>query len=190
VTIAALYVDPNGVYAGLPDVDVWDEARDARLYAGPWPVVAHPPCVRWSTLAHIHKHRWPLGDDGGCFAAALDAVHTWSGVLEHPANSLAWSRYELPRPSRDGWSSDLYGGGYATEVDQASYGHRGRKRTWLYYVGPEPPALDWRNGHGYPVENMHTAGGEAAATPPAFRDVLLAMARSAVPRPASGTRTP
>ena len=27
--VAALYVDPNGVYAGLPGVDVWDEARDA-----------------------------------------------------------------------------------------------------------------------------------------------------------------
>lgn len=26
--VAALYVDPNGVYAGLPDVDVWDEQRE------------------------------------------------------------------------------------------------------------------------------------------------------------------
>lgn len=45
--IAALYVLPDGPYAGLEGVEVWDEARDARTYAGPWPVVAHPPCQRW-----------------------------------------------------------------------------------------------------------------------------------------------
>lgn len=45
--IAALYVEKNGVYYGLPDVDPWDKERDARLYAGPWPVVAHPPCSTW-----------------------------------------------------------------------------------------------------------------------------------------------
>ena len=38
--VAALYVAKGGAYYGLPDVDPWDEARDARLYAGPWPVVA------------------------------------------------------------------------------------------------------------------------------------------------------
>ena len=40
--IAALYVLPDGPYANLPDVDPWDKARDARLYAGPHPVVAPP----------------------------------------------------------------------------------------------------------------------------------------------------
>jgi hypothetical protein len=29
VTVAALYVQTDGVYYGLPDVDPWDEQRDA-----------------------------------------------------------------------------------------------------------------------------------------------------------------
>ena len=32
--IAALYVATGGCYFGLDGVDPWDEARDARLYAG------------------------------------------------------------------------------------------------------------------------------------------------------------
>jgi hypothetical protein len=42
--IAALYVETDGCYFGLPDVDPWDEARDARRYDGPHPVVSHTPC--------------------------------------------------------------------------------------------------------------------------------------------------
>ena len=48
--IAALYVAKGGCYSGLPGVDAWDEERDARRYAGPWPVVAHPPCQRWGKM--------------------------------------------------------------------------------------------------------------------------------------------
>jgi hypothetical protein len=29
VTVAALFVDPRGVYSGVSDVELWDEARDA-----------------------------------------------------------------------------------------------------------------------------------------------------------------
>jgi hypothetical protein len=190
--IAALYVDPDGAYANLPDVDVWDEARDARRYAGPWPVVAHPPCNKWSPLAFINQRRLPgyrVGDDGGCFAAALEAVTEWGGVLEHPANSRAWSRYNLPQPTRPGWCRSLFGQGWATEVDQGVYGHRARKRTWLYYVGAEPPELDWHEAESDVIVSgfLHHAGTdesrrvrprEASATPPRFRDALLAMAQA------------
>ena len=48
--IAALYVETGGSYYGLPGVDPWDERRDARLYPGPHPAVAHPPCQRWGKL--------------------------------------------------------------------------------------------------------------------------------------------
>ena len=39
--VAAWYVMKGGVYYGLPNVEPWGEAEDARKYAGPWPVVAH-----------------------------------------------------------------------------------------------------------------------------------------------------
>ena len=66
--IAALFVETNGTDFGLPDVDPWDEARDARLYRGPDPVVAHPPCERWGRFWHgstRKPHQFKLGDDGG-----------------------------------------------------------------------------------------------------------------------------
>jgi hypothetical protein len=92
-TIAALYVETDGCYFGLPGVDPWDEARDARKYAGPHPVVAHPPCQLWVNFAALNfkryggEHNRP-GNDGGCFAAALASVREWgrgaraSGLLE------------------------------------------------------------------------------------------------------------
>jgi hypothetical protein len=202
-TVAALYVDPAGVYANLPDVEVWDEARDARLYAGPWPVVAHPPCNKWSPLAYINQRRLPgyrFGDDEGCFEAALSAVRLYGGVLEHPAESGAWRRFLLARPERGMWiaAADFdnpHITGWVTEVDQGTYGHRARKRTWLYYVGPNPPVLDWRKAesdvivsgflhHTGTDESRRVRPKEASSTPPAFRDVLLAMARSAAQVPA------
>jgi hypothetical protein len=180
-TVAALYVDPHGVYAGLPGVEVWDEKRDARLYAGPWPVVAHPPCKAWSMMGNC-RPEIIRGEDGGCFAAALAAVRKFGGVLEHPLYSRAFAYFGLPIPMRDGWNTSLFDTGYSCEVDQAQYGHRANKRTWLYYVGPEPPGLrfDFAPFTGTTVANDGGGGrDQRSRTPPAFRDVLLAMARSA-----------
>lgn len=81
MTVAALYVERGGPYFDMPDVDPWDKERDARLYDGPHPVVAHPPCARWCKLAALVESRGGAkrGDDGGCFAAALAAVQRWGG---------------------------------------------------------------------------------------------------------------
>ncbi len=106
-TVAALYVEPKGCYVGAPGVDPWDEARDARTYAGPHPVVAHPPCQRWGRFWHgstRKPHQFKLGDDGGCFEKALHAVMRWGGVLEHPAHSKAWDAVGRRKPEAGkGW---------------------------------------------------------------------------------------
>ena len=75
--VAALYVDPTGPYVGRPDVDPWDEARDARLYNGPHPVVAHPPCGPWGKLRDLY-----LGHEHDCGPRAVEQVRAFGGVLE------------------------------------------------------------------------------------------------------------
>lgn len=149
--IAALFVERGGVYyapelAGL--VDPWDEKRDARKYAGPWPVVAHPPCQRWGRYWHggpSARVRRPLGDDGGCFASALASVRRCGGVLEHPEASHAWRAFGLiPPPRAGGWVAAGDFLGWTCCVEQGHYRHRARKATWLYYVGDVgPPTLRW-----------------------------------------------
>jgi len=191
--IAALYVQTGGAYYGIEDVDPWDEARDARLYAGPWPVVAHPPCARWCRLAGMIEKRYghARGDDGGCFAAALEAVRTYGGVLEHPARSEAWPAFNLPIPRRGGgWIGSLEDPGWSTWVDQGFYAHALAKGTWLYAVGVPLPELRWgvspagRLPHRDPSMSATDRTRLTIPTPPAFRDVLIAMARSAERVPA------
>ena len=198
--IAALYVRPDGPYAGRPDVDAWDEARDARQYAGPWPVVAHPPCARWGNLWWSARHRGlGLGDDDGCFAAALAAVRRWGGVLEHPQGSRAWERFRLIRPQGHArWTSDLVRPGeHSAEVDQLAYGHRARKRTWLYAVlaAERLPALRIATGRpsaicvsgpglATPEERLARqvelmGRRERELTPELFAELLLSIARAA-----------
>lgn len=202
--IAALYVETEGCYFGLEGVDPWDERRDARLYAGPWPVVAHPPCQRWGRFFHgstRKPHQFKLGADGGCFATALTAVRNFGGVLEHPADSKAWDYFGLNKPLRggDGWVRADAFGGWTCYVEQGQYGHLSNKPTWLYAAHVDLPALRWGRGeqrlhpvalerYGYEkarrIGMMAMVGGKHKtrirnATPTEFRDVLLSIASTA-----------
>jgi hypothetical protein len=200
--IAALYVQTNGCYFGLDSVDPWDEARDARLYNGTHPVVAHPPCERWGRYArggpNPHARRREIGDDDGCFAAALASVRKWGGVLEHPAASHAWARHGLARPPHAGGWVRADEHGWTCHVEQGHYGHRARKATWLYANGCDLPSLRWgpskasvRLDRGYhsreerlaaretevPIERLGKR--ERARTPRPFRDLLISIAETA-----------
>lgn len=197
--IAALFVDSRGIYSDVPGVDVWDESQDARRYSGPHPVIAHPPCSRWCQLARVNERRYGhrVGDDAGCFASALDSVKRWGGVLEHPAFSLAWSAHGLPRPSTCGGWTPTPCGGWTSHVEQGHYGHPARKKTWLYVHGCVPPDLHWGPGPeptawistDRPRAELKALGilqiskRAAQATPHAFRDVLLDIARMCTSKP-------
>lgn len=204
--IATLYVASNGSYANLAGVDPWDEKRDARRYAGPHPVVAHPPCQRWGKFwagqpLYIKRTgiRKKKGDDGGCFEAALRDVRKHGGVLEHPRDSFAWTHFNLNKPPRSGgWiKADAYGG-WTCCVEQGRYGHYARKPTWLYVCKTKRPELRWGQSEMKldPVvvarmglqrakrlgEVGSRGGGRDSAprigTPIEFRDLLIDLARS------------
>lgn len=193
--IAALYVDTaRGPYATMPGVDCWGVERDATQYAGPWPVVAHPPCGHWGRYAHR------CHDDGHTGPIAVAQVRTWCGVLEHPAHSKLWRECGLPRP---GELPDVWGG-YTIEVFQRDWCHRADKPTWLYIVGvdqinlppmPEPtPARqvcvpkrrqlvdepnDARRMRGTRGVVELMSKNQRHLTPPAFAEWLVAVANHA-----------
>lgn len=198
--IAALYVEPDGCYANLPGVDAWCEARDARQYAGPWPVVAHPPCTKWIRLARVNFARWGgehnrPGNDGGCFKAALASVRQWGGVLEHPADSYAFSANGIAPPTAIGWQR-LLTGEWVCEVWQSAYGHKANKRTWLFYSGcSHPMEMRWQRVRGTHQVGFQDQRGkarnkptlsrrEALATPVEFRNALISIATAAALQPA------
>lgn len=202
--IAALFVEPDGVYANLSQVDAWPKERDAREYDGPWPVVAHPECQRWGRFWHgstRKPHQFQLGDDSGCFMSALISVHLYGGVIEHPAESRAWDFFGLPVPVKGaGWSEPDQYGGRSCYVEQCHYGHPARKATYLYAVGIDFDVFEliWNRTRAVVPQWMIDRYGEKGArkigvvammggkdkvkkrnaTPVPFRDVLIAMAES------------
>jgi hypothetical protein len=199
--VAAVFVYQDGHYSQYKGLDLWGIERDAMKYDRDLPVVAHPPCARWCQLAALVQktHGYKIGDDGGMFESALATVRRVGGVLEHPAYSIAWRHFDLPRPPiQGGWVQGKCGG-WACHVEQLQYGHEARKQTWLYAFGTDLPMLRWgRDPKLKPVKIVgpgpfdptkpnkgrvpgfaRLCGKVASATPNEFAELLLSIARTA-----------
>lgn len=195
--VAVLYVDENGPYMARDDIDAWGPSRDARIYSGPAPVVAHPPCGPWGALRHLYK-----GAEHDCAPIAVEQVRQFGGVLEHPARSRLWAECNLPMP---GSPVDAFGG-FTIQVDQCAWGHVARKTTWLYFVGipiekvrvgvltggtpthwisgfrtstGRSPDHYAKNGSAVPPGIKICSAQQRRRTPPLFADWLVSLAREA-----------
>lgn len=124
-TVAVLWVMRGSVYYNLPDADCWGVERDARLYAGPGPVLAHPPCGPWGKYcSRSHESK----EDG---RIAMRLVHQFGGVVEQPLGSQLFAECE-----------EAFMGGIEYQ-EQASWGHLALKPTILYWGLPP-----WRRAAG------------------------------------------
>ena len=114
--VAVLWTDPKSYYYWLyPAVECWDARKDARKYAGPWPIIAHPPCGSWGCLKRFSRQP---KEDG---IISIDFVHKYGGVVEQPLGSQLFRLHGRPDARIE-------------VVDQRVYGHKLRKRTLLYFV--------------------------------------------------------
>lgn len=168
--VAALFVQSDSHYREL-GCDCFDIERDARTYAGPAPVVAHPPCRAWGRLRHMAK---PRADERELAWFAVATVRAFGGVLEHPSASQLFEH--LPRPGeRDA------AGGWVLPVLQSWWGHRAPKRSLLYVCGVGPrdiPAMPFELGE--PAGRVERMGRkERERTPAAFASWRVDLAARA-----------
>ncbi len=196
--VAALFCRSDTVYRTISGVDVWDKERNALLWPGGLPVVAHPPCGPWGCLRNKCKER---RGERELALWAVQQVRNFGGVLEHPERSTLWQAAGLP----DIGCTDNYGG-FTLRLDQHWWGHRARKRTLLYICGislrevpPMPLTLREpthvvssgyapHRGHRHRSAKPEVSKAEREATPEAFAKWLVQVA--SLCRPNDQAHTP
>jgi hypothetical protein len=121
-----LFCEKNSVYRYL-GCDVYDLSRNAISCKSFKPAIYHPPCQSWSRLRKFSNfvpgNHW-LG------VWAFIRVRRFGGILEQPESSYLFKFMKAPLP---GTGYDHFGG-RTVVIDQVKYGHKCRKRTWLYIV--------------------------------------------------------
>jgi hypothetical protein len=178
MNVAALFVREDSIYKTL-GIDCYDINRDARKFRGDCPVIAHPPCRLYSRMRHFST---APQEEKRLALFAVGVVWRNGGVLEHPYLSTLCDQVGLPYPGRG--QDDHFG--FSIDVDQHWFGHRCRKRTWLYICGirmqdvpdytirfSEPTHVVGRSRNSI---KPHCTKKERDATPREFAEWLIKIA--------------
>jgi hypothetical protein len=162
--VAILCAARNSIYHQMPDVEVYDQQRDARTFQGGMPVIAHPPCRSWSAFCRHQAKPEPGEQELALWC--IEQVQQWGGVLEQPAHSRLFDH--LPAAGR------------IVKLDQFWFGLPMKKGTWLWMVGCPVPQLPLRLHDGRSDRAMWNTKSkhQRAATPRLFAEWLLELARS------------
>ena len=131
--IPVLFTQENSNYNEIQIFDCYDEKRNALSFNYRIPLIAHPPCRKFSKLRGLSTA--PLSEKKLAFFA-LAKVRQFGGILEHPRSSTLWKDGNF---NLDG-SVDSYGG-FLRSVDLSWFGFPARKKTMLYFCGITPSQL-------------------------------------------------
>jgi len=175
-TVAALFVRKDWIYNTIPQVDPYDYDRDATTYAGPYPVIAHPPCGAWGRFRrHVERASGRRAEEERSLGRfAVQQVQRYGGVLEQPACSSLWEDAALPLHGTDSH------GGYTIQICQSWFGHPAEKCTWLYIVNRGAPLPPFPYDFHIPTTGLLKLGrAQREATPPHFAAWLVAIAAAA-----------
>lgn len=194
-TVAILCASKKTAYREIPDLEIYDEVRDARTFTGDMPVIAHPPCRRWTKFGMaMTKARFircgketPQDEIDAERELGLFCTHMVmknGGILEQPAGSKLFTAARLPLPG-----SMQSPHSFTVEVWQKWWGYPVKKATWLYFRGIPMTAIEipfvlwnpgpremshWYNdGKGSGRSNTHTR----SMTVPSLAEWLVNLAR-------------
>ena len=169
-----LCVSRNSVYHAMPDVDAYDQQRDARTFCDDRPLIAHPPCRAWS--AYTRHQAKPAADEWTLGPMCVTWLRRNGGILEHPAHSKLFEYCRLPRPDdpmRDGIRT--------VAVWQSWWGYDLRKATWLTFFGINPLDLEFPYVLSAPGGDRRAqqlmSHAQRAETVPAFAQWLVDAVR-------------
>lgn len=131
--IPVLFVQQNSNYYNFDYFDCFDEKRNALTSQAREPLIAHPPCRKFSKLRSLSNA--PTKEKQLAFFA-LEKIRRFGGILEHPKSSTLFKTGNF---KLDG-SIDDYGG-FLRVVNLSDFGFQAVKPTMLYFVGLTPKQL-------------------------------------------------